>query len=654
MIAEVALPIPVRKLFSYRIPKELENKISIGQRVIIPFGKRKEKGYVVSINETTGQSYLKDISSVIDDIPIITPELLKLAEIISNNYVCSSGEVLDSIFSVNINKTDTILPPEQMAFTQRISTGIPSKLPKHNKSGIFLLTNLSRKERTEVYINLLSESLNYGECILLVPEIFFITDFIKRLSDVFGNAVNIFHSGITPKQRYINWMNTLNNKMKITIGTRLALFMPFRKLKTIIIEDETDQSYKNQQKPMYTAVDIAMERSKLTDSIVVLGSRIPSLESYYYYKTKKYRLLENKSGSKDSFEKPEFNVKIIDLKETKTVFSNELKTEIEQRLAKNEISVIFLNRKGYINVIFCKNCSTTRKCPECGISLVYHEKESLLKCRYCSFTEKFNNVCTNCESKNLRFLSSGIEKIENELKIVFPQLRVMRIDSNTIKTEKDIHHAVEEIAADRIDLLIGTQSLLQLEPKINSADKLDNPADIFRKITLLAIFDVDTLLHLPDFRSAERAFQLVYKLSDILNKKSTILIQTRNRDHYILNALEKLDWRKFYNSELVHRKELGYPPFNRLINIVIHSRNKNNVLNEAQKMSSFLQETFKNRITILGPVEPYHIKLRDEYRQQILLKVEQDRFEEVGTKLGTYKPEHNARITFDVNPYELT
>ena len=649
MIAEVALPIPVRKLFSYRIPKELENKISAGQRVLIPFGNRKEKGYVVSINETTGQSYLKDISGVVDDIPIITTELLKLAEIISNNYVCSLGETLDSIFSVNINKTDTILPPEQMTF-----------IPKHNKPGIFLLTNLPRKERMEMYINLLSESLKNGECILLVPEIFFITDFIKRLSDVFGNVVNIFHSGITPKQRYINWIDTLNNKMKITLGTRMALFMPFGKLKTIIIEDETDQSYKNQQKPMYNTIDAAMERSKLTGSVVILGSRIPSLESYYYYKTKKYRMIKNKYGSKDSFEKPEFNVKIIDLKETKTVFSNELKTEIEQRLAKNEISVIFLNRKGYVNVLFCPTCGTTRKCPECGISLVYHEKESLLKCRYCSFTEKFSEACPTCGSKNLRFLSSGIEKIEDEIKRVFPHLRVMRIDSSTLKTEKDIHQSVEEIASDRIDLLIGTQSLLQLEPKINSADKLDNPADIFRKITLLSILDVDTLLHLPDFRSAERAFQLVYKLSDILNKsdnpadkKSTILIQTRNSDHYIFNTLKKLDWKKFYNSELVHRKELGYPPFNRLINIVVHGRNKNNVLNEAQKMSGSLQETFKDRITILGPVEPYHIKLRSEYRQQILLKIDPGRTEEVGAKLGAYKPEHNARITFDVNPYEL-
>lgn len=665
MYAEIVLPILLDKSFTYIIPPEFENNISIGRRVNVPFGRRVEKGFIVKLTDTPpGQPgmkgpALKSIYRPLDSRQVIPDDLLGLALWMSRLYACSLGEALNCILPADVcpnaespqNEAAGPLSAEPGASHEELLKSVENSI-RDSEHKIFVLTDMPYPEMLEIYAGIISRSLKYGECIFLTPEIASINQMEKYFAPLFGGSMNTWHSKIHPRARYQSWLDALDGRKKLLLGTRSAVFAPFRKLKAIIIDDESNQSYKQKQKPAYALVDIAVKRAQMCGAAVVLGSAIPSLETYQGLKNRKYFLIPSPGRSM-----PSLSVKIVDLKKdvrTDSVIlesiSNTLRTALEQRLARNELSIILLNRKGYSNAIVCNNCGATVKCPDCAIPLSYQREGSKLKCRYCSHSEDFEGLCKECAAKRISFLGTGTERIVAKISRFFPQARVSRIDSDSVTRENNLDKLAEEIISGRSNIVIGTRLLLALPSLSEKFLKGPNP----RGFTLLVFYDIDNNLYLPDFRAAERAFAVIYRLCGLLAQDGELLLQTRNPGHYFFKYVSRLDWKKFYNHELKFRKELNYPPFSRLINITVQGAKEQEVTEETERLSGFIDRTFTaDKLVSSGPVKTEHPAARKKSRSQVLLKVTAEDILGITSELRKFRPARKVRISIDVNPYEL-
>jgi primosomal protein N' (replication factor Y) len=662
MYAEIVLPISLNKSFSYIVPPELENRISIGMRVDVPFGRRIKRGYVINITDSipeglsiSKKSVFKRIYKLLDNKQVITDDLIQVARWMSDRYACSPGEALNCVLPVEVYSKETSIPrSSNVTFTTK--SNIEQTLRKLNsclrkgKHRVFVLGDLPYTDMMKVYMEIISQSLKYGECIFLTPEILFISQIVKNLDSFFNSElVRLWHSKITYRNKYRTWLDVLSGKIKLILGTRSAVFVPLKNLKLIIIDNESDQSYKQIQKPAYNTIDVAIKRAKICNAVVVVGSRVPSVETYYRLKNKEYSLIPATSPSPLT-STTLLPVKIVDLRKnihTDRFISNELKSSIEQRLARNELSIVFLNRRGYSNAVMCRSCGSIRKCPNCAIPLIYHHHESILKCHYCTYSEDYDSACRNCSGKNMRYLGTGTERIVSRLSTIFPQAHITRIDRDSIKPGVDMDKSVGEVVSGKFNIIVGTQLLLSLLPFLEKSYKNS-------KFTLLAFYDIDTNLYLSDFRAAEHTFRTIYQLSDLLAQNGELLIQTHNTNHYLFKNLAKFNWKKFYNQELRFRKELNYPPFSELINVVVRGSKESNVTEEINRLSKFINENFtEEELISFASFESKFPKLRKKFRGQILLKTLIKDNLYITSKLKTYKPGYNVHISIDVNPYEI-
>ncbi len=510
------------------------------------------------------------------------------------------------------------------------------KFIQENFYKTFLLHGVTASGKTEIYLNLLEFTLNLNkQVIIIVPEIFITNQFIYVMTKRFSKMIKphefaVFHSRISKREKLINWFKILHGDIKIVLGTRSAIFAPLTNAGLIVVDEEHDSSYKQGSGLLYNARDVAVMIAKKTSSVAVLGSATPSLESYYNAKELKkyeYIFIKMRVG-----EKPMPEIKLIDLKNEfkkdndspKNRFSNEMLSEVSrQAITKNleqkSQTLIFLNRRGFSTFIICKSCGHQFLCKNCAISLVYHKgKDSeggMLKCHYCSHTEKVPKVCPECLSDNIEPYGIGIQKLENKIKEIFGEAAIVaRIDSDIAGQKKAGLNIFNKMKRGEIDILIGTQIVAK--------------GHDFPNIALVIVVFADSLLNIPDFRSGERTFQILTQVSGRAGRGDTpgkVIFQTFNSNNYVLAYSGSHNIESFYEKELNLRKEYGYPPYSKIIAIKLFDKNlerleKNAYLLRTVIDSIVVPNSGFSKISILGPSPCPIPKLKNNFRYQIILK----------------------------------
>jgi primosomal protein N' (replication factor Y) len=485
---------------------------------------------------------------------------------------------------------------------------------KIEKYKAFLLHGVTGSGKTEIYIRAMKHALDDGKSsMMLVPEIALTPVFSRRLRAVFGDEVAILHSNLSTGERFDEWRRIRRGSARIVIGTRSAVFAPLQTLGLLIVDEEHDGSYRQHEAPYYNGRDVAVVRANFARAIVVLGSATPALETFHNAQTGKYEYLRlpNRIGNR-----PLAKAEIVDMRQVfksngKDVsFSQNLVEAIEETHAKGEQSIILLNRRGFSQFVLCRSCGETIRCRNCDITLTFHKRESRLICHYCNHRERVPHNCPECKSHFLYFMGEGTEQIEDMLKRKFSHLRIARVDRDTTSKRREMENVLESFSDGEIDMLVGTQMLAK--------------GHDFHNVTLVGVISVDAGLALPDFRSAERTFQLLTQVAGRAGRGSLqgkVLIQTYYPEHYALKHAQTQDYDAFYAEEIEFRRKLAYPPFVALASIMIKHTNYNYAFDNAQILKDCLQKANKeNLCRILGVAPAPLARLKNEFRLQILVK----------------------------------
>lgn len=483
---------------------------------------------------------------------------------------------------------------------------------KHNQSETFLLHGITGSGKTEVYLQAISQCLNDGkEAIVLVPEISLTPQMTERFRSRFGELVAVMHSGLSVGEKYDEWRKVHEGKVKVVVGARSAVFAPFENVGIIILDEEHESTYKQEDSPRYHARDVAIWRSKFHHCPVILGSATPSLESFARAKKNVYTLLTLKERAlKQSLP----TVQVVDMREelqkgNRSMFSQSLVESMEVRLQKKEQIVLFLNRRGYSSFVLCRDCGTVLQCENCDISLTYHRSNEKCKCHYCGFEISVPKSCPQCQSDHIRFFGTGTQKVEEELNKLFPEARVLRMDVDTTKVKGAHEQILQAFGDGQADILLGTQMI---------AKGLDYP-----NITLVGVLSADTSLHLPDFRSAEKTFQLLTQVSGRAGrheKPGEVVIQTYTPEHYAIELSKSQEYGPFYEREMLMRHQAGYPPYYYLALIQVSHEDVIMAAEYAGKAVEWLRSKLSFNVSIIGPTASGISRLQNRYRYQCLIK----------------------------------
>ncbi len=625
MYVKVVFNLPIDKILTYKKPDEINDSL-VGCRVIAPIRGKGNKGIVIEETDSADGNYkIHPIKARIDLEPICSDKEFQLAKWMSNYYHSSFGEALFAALPVGTpakkeKKAQPIpakqkpylkLNNEQETVLKKIIESIESNNPKS-----FLLHGVTGSGKTEVYLQAIKKVVDMGkQAIVILPEISLTPQTIKRFAERFEGKIAVLHSKLSPNAKYRYWQMIKKDEIKIVIGARSAIFSPTPNLGIIVIDEEHETSYKAGDTPRYHARQIAFYRKKQENATLVLGSATPSIESFYYAQTGKIELLSlNKRAA--SVNMPE--VKILDLKHEKKsdifpMMTQKLVEEINNKLEKKEQIILFLNRKGYAPIVSCSHCGKVLECPNCSVSLTYHKKKNVVMCHYCGYTQFLEELCDECRIGHFERIGSGTEKVEENLNILFPNAVIERMDQDTVGGTKNYEKIFKKFSDGEIDILIGTQMI---------AKGLDFP-----NVTLVGVLFADMSLHIPDFRSAERTFNLITQVagrSGRGDKKGIVYIQTYSPNHYSIECAKNHDYISFYNNEIEKRKSpLNYPPFSRLVRLVIRGTNEKNVENDANIIADMLRVSIyehSDKIIILGAVPCTISKLNKYYRWNILIK----------------------------------
>lgn len=515
-----------------------------------------------------------------------------------------------------------------------------NKILSQTQSSVFLLHGVTGSGKTVVYMEIVEEMLNRGkDSIFLVPEISLTPQMVYHFKSRFGDEVAVLHSRLSEGEKYDEYRKIVEGKVHIVVGARSAVFAPFKNLGAIIIDEEHTTSYKQDNNPKYSAIEIAIERAKNNNAIVILGSATPSLETYARSIKGLYTLVELKHRVNTN------NlplVEIVDMSKEKhrgSIFSSRLITEVNKRLEEHEQIILLLNRRGYSSFITCSNCGYTAKCPHCDITLTYHKTSNTLRCHYCGYADKMNDICPSCGEKAIKTLGTGTEKVEEEIKKVF-NARVVRMDLDTTSKKGSHEKIITAFKNHEYDILLGTQMI---------AKGLD-----FSNVTLVGVINADTSLMIPNYRSNEYTFQLLMQTagrSGRGEKNGSVIIQTFNPEHYAITLASKHNYIDFFKQEMEVRRKLSYPPYYYLIYIKVIGKDYNKISIESNKIASILTRELKNS-KILGPTTCSVFKLNGLFRFGIIIKYKkEEKMEEVLQSLvNHYKGNQTVKVDIDVNP----
>ncbi len=476
-----------------------------------------------------------------------------------------------------------------------------------------LLHGVTGSGKTAVYLAGMREVLEQGRsAILLVPEIGLTPAVAADLLQVFGDEVAILHSGLSDDERAEQWHRIKRGEARVVVGTRSAVFAPVSDLALLIVDEEQDSSYKQEEAPRYHARDVAVMRTKMAGATVVLGSATPSLESYYNARKNKYALLELPDRVE---QRPLPEVEILDMRrefqETghDQVISRTLAAEIRDRLEKKEQVMVLLNRRGYSPVALCRACGQALQCKNCAVSMTHHKREHKMECHYCGFIVPVPKKCAECGSEYIYFVGTGSEKLEELLHGMFPQARIGRLDRDTVRGREDFERALNALNEGELDMLVGTQMIAK--------------GHDVHGVTLVGVVGADTALGLPDFRAAERTFQLLTQVAGRAGRGQApgkVVLQTYYPDHYAVQFAARHDFAGFYDKELQFRSWMHYPPYSAIANVVVRSEELNEALAWSGELGRWFEKTRHEGIRVLGPAAAPILRLKRDYRYHFILK----------------------------------
>lgn len=482
----------------------------------------------------------------------------------------------------------------------------------------FLLEGITGSGKTEVYLHIIDQVLKQGKtAIVLVPEISLTPQMTNRFISRFGKMVAIMHSGLSDGEKFDEWQKVKDGRAKVVVGARSAIFAPIENIGAIIIDEEHESTYKQESNPRYHARDVALIRSQYHKAVLVLGSATPSIESRARASKGVYHFLRLSQRANPLARIPK--VEIVDFrdyigKQEVSNYTPLLIDKIRDRIQKKEQVVLMLNRRGYSSFIMCRDCGFVDECPNCDISLTLHMDTKTMNCHYCGFQKAIPRKCPNCQSSSIRYYGTGTQKAYDELKEVIPEARILRMDVDTTRKKGSHEKLLEAFGRQEADILLGTQMI---------AKGLDFP-----NVTLVGVLNADTSLHLPDFRSSEKTFQLLTQVSGRAGraeKNGEVLIQTYNPEHYAIQLAQKQDYEAFYHYEMKMRHQMAYPPYFFTVGITLSHKDEQEVMRQSYQVLSILKEGLSDKIQILGPTPKPISRTHSLYHYQILLKY---RFEE--------------------------
>jgi len=696
--AEVAFPVSLKQVFSYRVPETLHGLVQPGMRVSVSFGRRHTVGLVTRLTNQAppGVKNMKALESILDTEPLLTPDLLELGRWISEYYYCSLGEALftalpggyrknpkaflklapeglekreevaallekfGKLRGVNLESLEegrVPLTPRTRALAEALKEsglgqtlftasdkapkafrettapkGVIPELHLQQKQALdailkglgsfntYLLHGVTGSGKTEVYLRAIAEVIQKGQqAIVLIPEIALTPQTLERFTTRFGEKVALLHSRLSQGERVRQWSRMASGEAKVAVGARSALFAPAPQLGLIVVDEEHESSYKQDDVPRYHARDAAVKRAQINGAVAILGSATPSLETVHNAKNGKYQYLRMPDRVN---QKRLPRIRLVDLKEEimshgdreRPVLTLALETAIGETLAKNEQAILFLNRRGFHTLVLCSKCGAQVQCPHCSVSVTYHRgggsDPKPLLCHYCGWQGPVPARCPTCKDGDVKPVGLGTEKVEEEVRARFPKARVARMDLDTTRKQGSHEEILKKFREHKTDILIGTQMIAK--------------GHDFPGVTLVGVIGADVGLALPDFRSSERVFQLMVQVAGRAGraeKEGEIFLQTFNPGHPALRAAMDHDTETFWNAELETRQALDYPPFSRLGLVVYRSKDEKKALMAVTKAAEILRrEATKAGVEVWGPAPAPFSKLRGQYRFQILMK----------------------------------
>ncbi len=721
LVVDIAVGVSVNKTFHYRAPEEMRSVLAPGVRVLVPFGSRRVSGTVLGFPDKAEVAGLKSVIEVLDN-PLF-PELLALARWMSDYYLYPLGQTLEAVVpkavgrakpkkekflrlpaSFPVSGKPVVKGKKQAALIELLSeqgetaagaltgfssatiktlvqTGMievfereaagkgpepfiattpPGLMAEQQEAvakikeavsaqafAVFLLHGVTGSGKTEVYLHAIAGLAGTGRgAIVLVPEIALTPQLLGRFRGRFGSRVAVLHSGLTDRERADEYRRIRSGGVDVVVGARSAVFAPFAQVGIIIVDEEHENSYKQDEGLRYNARDVAVVRAKFENAVVVLGSATPSLESFYNAKNNKYCYLRLANRVDN---RPMPDVLVIDVKTLpkNNLYSPRLIDDIQKRLDKNEQTLLLLNRRGFSSVLICRDCGTAIKCPSCSVSLTFHKSEGKLKCHYCGFFTRPPDKCPTCRSIELKLIGSGTQKIEEELQTLFPGARLKRMDSDSVKGRDAYDTLLQQVDQREVDILLGTQMIAK--------------GHDFPGVTLVGVVDADIGLNLPDFRSAEKTFQLITQAAGRAGRGELggeVVIQTMNPNHYSIQHSTTHDYEGFYNEEIVFRRELHYPPVGRIIKLEIKSAQEEYASEAAKTAQNRIRHLMRGKETmLLGPAAAPIARVRGQFRFHLLLLSQQrDKIRMLaleGKKAVEEKYGRKCKVIVDVDPVNL-
>jgi primosomal protein N' (replication factor Y) (superfamily II helicase) len=521
----------------------------------------------------------------------------------------------------------------------------------NSESNKFLIHGVTGSGKTEVYMHLVNEMMDQGRnSIILVPEISLTPQMVERFKGRFGSSITVFHSKLSEGERYDEWLRVKQGKVKVAIGARSAIFLPFSELGLIVIDEEHENSYKSDSNPKYDARDVAFYKSNLFNAKVVLGSATPSMEMYHRSIKKEITLVELKNRA-DNGKLPQ--VEVIDMRKellenNKSIFSRSLYQGIKDSLLKREQIILFLNRRGFSTFVSCRKCGYVFKCGKCDISMTYHVENNRLSCHYCGSQRQVTRTCPKCGSNYVKYFGAGTEKIETEIKRFFSEARVIRMDFDSTRKKDSYEEIYNTFKDGEADILVGTQMI---------AKGLDFP-----NVTLVGVLAADMSLNLPDYKSSEKTFQLLTQVAGRAGrgkKEGKVIIQTYSPEHYSIIYSKDNNYEEFFQKELSIRRDMDYPPFTNLMLINFSSKQEELLVRVMQDFGIKLKDYMKNRdtVTILGPCPSPISKIKEHYRWQLIIKgkINNELAKDIKefVYINTKDVYGEVKVSIDINPNSL-
>ena len=629
-----------RSTYTYSSDKELE----IGPYCEVDFAKSKLLGIVIreSKKEDIGDFKIKSIDKVLLDIPKIPENILNLAIFINTYYITDffaslalvgpyDKMSLESIKKLEIEDVDI---KEEICLSEK-QFEIYNKII-NSKESYFLLHGITGSGKTQIYIKLIIEALNRKKgSIFLVPEISLTTQMVNGLKKIFGDNISIIHSKMTPAKKKVEWEKIYSGKSKIVIGARSAIFAPVNNLGYIIMDEEHENTYKQEDNARYHTRNVALKRAMLEDCKVIFGSATPSFETYYYAQKGSIKLLElNERYNGATL--PE--VEVVNLEDEEGYLSKTLLKNMKETISKGEQVILILNRKSHSVQVKCHECNEKLKCPRCSVNLQYYKQINMLKCSHCEYNVKMYEKCPNCESSKFNFLGMGTEKLEEELEELFGKENILRMDSTTMKTNSLLKKAYTDFINQKYQILVGTQIVAK--------------GFHFPNVTLVGVINSDQILQFSDFRAGEKTFQLVTQAagrSGRGDKKGKVIIQTYNSDSNLIESIKNSDFKSYYNEDMSLRELVKLPPFVKYIKIIVSSKKEEKSKKQINDIYSLVYDKFDY---VSQPDRANIYKLNDDYRNVIYIKTNNKEMMKNRSLLKSIKDQSNSsvRVLIDVDP----